>query len=431
MNNKQIPDKFPCVLIDVLCEAMGVFGEMTIQLEMEFDRKLDRERLARALDLLLDCQPVLGCRMVLDNGRPHWQRLDRDERRNFTVVENEEDYEKIVVTPMNVARGPQVLGCLIGRPTGDKLLLKVAHQASDAGGVKEISACLADIYRKLEHDPQYIPEPNVKGERSIRQTLRRVSPIFYPRIFLNYLREVAQAVFPGPYYRMPYDDAEKPVRQFVRHDIPPEKIARAAEFGRRKGSTLNDILLAAFFRSIAAQGMWDGKSQFRAAFTIDLRKYLPTGRGAGIANLSVLEWFRFGNRLGDNLEQTMTAVTRMFAWRKRSWFGYNAYIGFLPFLAILPQGVMLKLARGLLNKFKGDWTSNLALTNMGPIAEEDVDYDGSPYAARLLVPPMYPPLFAVGVSGYAGSISLTTGIYSSSKDCAVAILEGMESELSG
>jgi NRPS condensation-like uncharacterized protein len=431
MKTNTIPEKLPCVLMDLVVEGMGSFGEMMIQLELEFDRQLDRERLARAFDLLLDYQPVLGCRREWENNQPFWRRLNGDGRSNFTVVENEADYEIFAVKPMDIAVGPLVQGCLVGSADGDKLLLKVAHQISDAGGVKEISGYLSEIYRRLETEPNYIPETNINGSRAAFQILRLVSPFYYPRIYLNFLREVGQAIFPGPHYRMPMNGDQRDAPKYIRYDISRERIEAAAEFGRRKGSTLNDILLAAYFRSIAEQGLWDGNSHFRAAFTIDLRKYLPSKRGEGIANLSALEWFRYGNELGSNIEDTMMSVTRQMRWRKRSWFGFNALIGVMPILAVLPKATMLKAAHSMMHVLKNYWSSNLALTNMGPISDNDVDYGVKPQIARLLVPPMYTPIFGAGISGYAGGITLTAGVYSADNGYAKDILAGMEQELPG
>lgn len=68
-----IPDRIPSVYLDRLLlgmEASGV-GRFVIQMEMVFPASLDVKRLTTALDLMLDAEPVLGCRMVPDPKLPY------------------------------------------------------------------------------------------------------------------------------------------------------------------------------------------------------------------------------------------------------------------------------------------------------------------------------------------------------------------------
>ena len=48
---------------------------MVIQLELEFDGRLRQDILERACDLVLDVEPVLGCRLDIEQPTPHWRRL--------------------------------------------------------------------------------------------------------------------------------------------------------------------------------------------------------------------------------------------------------------------------------------------------------------------------------------------------------------------
>jgi len=59
-----IPDRIPSNRSDNLIGAFDQLGEMMIQMQLEFNHVLDADRLARAMDLTLDAEPVLGCRYV-------------------------------------------------------------------------------------------------------------------------------------------------------------------------------------------------------------------------------------------------------------------------------------------------------------------------------------------------------------------------------
>ena len=49
--------------------------------------------------------------------------------------------------------------------------------------------------------------------------------------------------------------------------------------------------------------------------------------------------------------------------------------------------------------------------------------------ARLLPPPNYPPLFAVGISGYEGTLTLSAGVYSIQRNLVERLLDKMVAEL--
>ena len=68
-----------------------------------------------------------------------------------------------------------------------------------------------------------------------------------------------------------------------------------------------------------------------------------------------------------------------------------------------------------------------AFTNMGSI--DDLDFDGSPQSAHLLVPPVYPPSVGVGLSGFGGTLSLTTVAYPQSRSEIEAFMEAIIDEL--
>jgi len=56
---EKIPGRFPAQIFDrFVTLADRVAGEYMIQLELEFAERLDIERLARAVELTLDAEPV-------------------------------------------------------------------------------------------------------------------------------------------------------------------------------------------------------------------------------------------------------------------------------------------------------------------------------------------------------------------------------------
>jgi len=394
----------------VMC-FIATYVEPIIQLEMEFDQPLDAERLSQAVDLTLDAEPVLGCRFVVHVKKPYWERLESDQRKSFFRADNESDYEAFKSASIDYQQEPQIKACLWSSSEGDKLLLKVSHMASDAGGTKEIAARVSSIYNRLEHDARFRPEPNLKGSRSFWQILRRIPWYAFPRIYLNYLIENWTNFVPLPTHSISF--ANGPVNSpiFVQHVFEADQVSALANYGRLRNATLNDLMVAAFFRAMASAGNWDGKKQLRLATTADLRRYLPLKRAEGICNISGFEFINLGTDLGDNFESTLAKISEKMRRRKANWIGLNGMVGAAPLLRFTPFDFQIKLMPRIIRYCTDKGHRLIALTNMGPISPKDVTFGIKPKQACLLTPPIFPPQFGAGLTGYEGTLTLSFGIY--------------------
>lgn len=111
-----IPKRMPSAIMDRVEAILRSIVDMMIQLELEFPQKLDIDRLSRAVDLVLDAEPVLGCRWVPHWLRPRWERLNRSERRSLLLVNSQEEYEKFKSESIDPNVGPQIKACLWQSP---------------------------------------------------------------------------------------------------------------------------------------------------------------------------------------------------------------------------------------------------------------------------------------------------------------------------
>jgi len=407
-----IPEKIPTVFGDRLVLAMdgSGAGKFVISMELVFGGTLDADRLAAALELMMDAEPVLGCRMVPDPKLPYWQRLSNAERINFTIAQDEAGYLQFRNSPLDCLKGPQLQACLLRQGQGDKLILKVAHQVSDAGGVKDIAAKLSAIYNRLAAEPDYKPEPNLTGCRDLGQVLRRVPLWAYPIIFVNFMRQNWSNTVPAitHHLQIPAGPLE-PLTYVVKH-IPAERTEKIAALGKKHYATINDVLVAAHYWALVKETTWDGKSALRLQTTIDLRRwYLPDEMAEGIGNPSVYEYPNLGHTLGKNFVETVELVSRRTRSRKKSWIGLtDVCLG--PVLKLLSFESQQKLGIKIMEQLSKRNIFPNALTNMGEIKPAAVNFGMEPLQAYLLTPFVMPPLFGGGLSGYKGELTLCAGV---------------------
>ncbi|MBI5527821.1 MAG: hypothetical protein HY897_15940 [Deltaproteobacteria bacterium] len=388
-------------------QDLGII-DMMIQFEISFDAKLDADRLARAFDLSLDAEPVAGCRFVRD-GRCFWERVAEGRSGAFVVSTDAAACDRFLVEPLNLSSGPQVRALLAQRSGGDRLVLKVSHALADAGGTKHYARTLSSIYRALDTDPRHAPEPNVAGSRSVGQIFRALPWRAHPRVLVNLWREIRGLNLPPVTHAIALPACERgPLGFAVRH-LPVDRVSALSAYGRAHSATLNDLLMSAFVRAQIDLGRWDGESQVRLQTTVDLRRYLPGRRAGGVCNLSAFDYAFLGTEPGADFDATLGRVTAITSRRKADWTGLTL-ISTVPVLWSMGYPRIKRFFAWLFKRSAETRNQPNALTNMGPIAPEDLDFGVRPVSAWLLTPPIHPPMFGMGLTGYSGTLTLSVGV---------------------
>jgi len=426
---EDIPKRIPTTTTDRVMGFLDCVIDLMIQLELEFTETLDVGRLSKAIDFTLDAEPVLGCRLVSKWRRPYWERLDKDVRDAFFFTEDRAEYEAFKNASIDTYQGPQIKACLYRSSIEDRLLLKMTHDVADAGGVKETAGVISSIYSRLAGEPAYRPEPNLSGSRNLRQVMRHIPWHAYPRIYLNHIQTLLSQIQLQRNHTLPLGDGPRTPFIFVHRIISQDQVARLSQYGRAHHATLNDLMIAAFFRALAVETDLDPKAHFKLTTTVDLRRwYLPSGRGEAIANLSALEYQNLRTDLGVDFSSTLERVAANTKRRKASWLGLSDWVGGIP-LFLLPndwgKGLYRKILQSAIDKRCGP----PIMTNMGPISTECVTFDTPPRNAWLLPPPAYPPWFLCGLAGYEGTLSLSAGVYPYQRDIVEQFFDQILSQL--
>ena len=433
---QEIPKYFSSEFTDRFINFVRGTGEMMIQMEMEFNSRLDIDRLTKALDITLDAEPVLGCRFVKRWWRPRWERLDAGGREVLTIAGDARAYDGFKHASIDPYIGPQIKACLFHDTGRDRLLIKVAHEVSDARGVTQIARVISSTYSRLAHEPEYRPEPNIDGDRSTWQVMRHVPWHAYPVIVYNYYRlYMIPFLFPIVSVRLPIVDDKDRTLGFVNRRVPEGSLQHIIEYGRQHDGTLNDVVTASFFHAITTASEWDRKSQLRILMTVDLRRFNPDKSGGGICNLSGMEVVNLRTDLTDDFGHTVKRISSFMNRRKAKWIGINDYVALAPssvfFSHDAMKGILLFAVRSLMKIKQAPYV----LTNMGAIAQKDVTFDVPPVEARFLPPVNYPPHMIICFYSYNGSLTISAGSWPCSKvhverclDEMVVVLKGLTVE---
>ncbi len=430
-----IPSTLPARTEDYALHLMAKLSVPQIHAVLDFEGGLDGSRLERALRLLLDAEPVLGCRFVPRFLRGHWERLSPEEldhaarsRIEPAAAEERERHTATFLTEdMPADAGPRLAALWLRGDDGDRLVLKVHHQAADAGGTKELAYRLAAIYRTLAEDPDHRPEPRL-GTRSLRQVYRPLMPGALLGLLRRMGQDLIDAGFPPAHLQLSMQRAMDDPPRFATLHLDAERVARIREHA--PDATVNDLLLAAVFRALARVGKWNCRDALRIWGTVDLRRYLPGRRADGLCNLSGFMYVNLVRDLGEDYAATVRRVGAVVDRIKALWPGLGYPVGQWLSLGPMPLGLVDLLSRLLSGPLLRSMPP--VLTNMGAIDVQALSF-GSPALrhAHLVVPTSHPPGLIMGLSGFRGSITLSAGYVASAlpTETIEALFAAVDAEL--
>ncbi|MFH2006569.1 MAG: hypothetical protein ABI333_08295 [bacterium] len=413
-----IPSRIPSVTFDRVARMIRLGCDMQLHCVISLDSRIDEARLARAVRLLLDAEPVLGCRFVETRFHPRWERReDLDRLPLVTMVESTQplvDCVPFMIMPCVAERDPMVL-VRIYRGKTDTLVLKINHFAVDGGGSKEAAYLLGSLFGALEKDPEYQPRPNLSGRRSLSQLSERFGTLDKLRFFGEGIRHTVARFVPPVSWRVPNREpkgvgARAPGQSYVFHHIGPEGFRKGKELAGRHGATLNDLLVAAFCQACLELEPARETDPLRLRITADLRRYLPTGRAEALCNLSGFVYLDLGKGVPRTFVELLGRVRDEMKRQKAGPIGLGdtALIG--PLATYVPASFLLsRFERGVARGVPSDLRAP-CLTNIGRIDPAQLRFDGVRVTdAFTTATVIYPPILAVAATGFGESITLSAG----------------------
>lgn len=436
MKDREIPSRFPVVTGDIAVYLLRIGSDNQNRVILRMDGHLDAVRMRRAFRLLLDAEPLLGCRFVERWWRPFWERLPNlDEMDVCPFVETEnvqEAVNRFLLGANDPTEGPQARACIV-RGDVDTVVFRLNHEVTDVGAAKELLVLLLSIYDQLARDPAYRPEPNLEGSRSMRQVSRRLSFLQKLKVIRRVYRDWRIRRFPPGDWYFPSSNAPPEGGRIAIRRIDPATFAPVHSFCRRYGLSVNDVLIAAFCRALFGIIKPEPGLPLRLRMTADQRRWLPSGRGEGIGNLSGGYVLRLTGGLGDTLEETAGRVHKEIDSLKNDLIGLGPWIT-MPLLKWIPFAWTKKLVHRLFLKMKDAQPLPPRVTNAGRMTTDYMVFGDVKVADFSFAGPLtHPPDFQLNFIGIDQTLCLSLSHYESGIEAATIedLFDRIEKELSG
>jgi NRPS condensation-like uncharacterized protein len=418
------PVRFPVRFSDLINYFASEAYVPEIHLIIHFDGHIEVPRLQKALRLLLDAEPVLGCRFVESWTKAFWESLSEHELNNAEILKRvsgplskqEDAFQSFYAEAIDSFTGPQLKALLFSRQDGDSLVIKINHVTCDAGGFKEMLYRLSSIYNELGRDPNFRPDVR-DGSRGLGQVYRNFNPIIRLIILWRGLKELFRAGIPSKSQQYLALKDKRSSLHFKFKHYSHEYTTQLLEYARRYDATLNDLFVTAVFRAIARQSNWDvNKAKaMRINGTVDLRRYLPSGKADALCMLSGVYSVIMKDYVDDGFLETLFKIKAQIDEQKENYLGLGIML--VLYFMLSPYPFFIKK-----RSVKKQWRENLAkekvppgMTNLGPIDNQKVNFGAIAIKNMYMAAPACcPPWFCCGLSGFSGTLTLSSGFYPSS-----------------
>lgn len=400
----EIPDRFPATAQDLFNYLGRMWHDGQIRCVVHFASRVDAVRMARAVRLTLDAEPVLGCRLVEQRWRPYWQRRpDLDTLPLCPVITGDDvDAEmwRFLAAPVDPTEGP-LAHLRLFRDRRDTLCVKLDHAGGDGAGAMQYLGLLATTYRSLTADPGDRPPAPGGASRGQGQVFRRVGP-------LGLLRSLEGLRFSAESQRLPGYGRDSSGRAIALRRVGAGRVQALRRYGRERQAKFNDLLVAAMYRALFARLETRPGERCQLSLPVNLRRYLPPDRPVPVANLSGGNVYTLAYVPGEHFEQTLTRVVQSSQRFKAAVPGLAgatmAEVMFAPGFAVgrslLHRFIGREMAAGHIGPF---------LSNVGIIDEQFIDF-GVPIADAFgLGLISFPPNLNVAASTFRGILTLTSG----------------------
>ncbi len=277
-----VPQRLAAPALDQLMYLARTLHDGQLRSMVTLKRPLDAERMARAVRLSMDAEPVLGCRFVPHPWRPYWERRDDLERmpllRIFEPPNIEEKIWEFLAEPLDPVKDLPVQAGLF-RGASDTLAVKMSHEVTDGAGGLEYGLLIRKIYQELEANPAYRPISNPHLPRGQGQVFRSAG-------FRALIRGCLHFSFPHSRPAFPLGSGGNAERRFAIRRVEPQDLKRIKEYCRRRGVSINEVLMAAFYRALFEILDAPGEVALAVQVTANLRRYLPWDRPRALCGLS-------------------------------------------------------------------------------------------------------------------------------------------------
>jgi NRPS condensation-like uncharacterized protein len=291
--------------LDLFTDSVRLMGDATLCGVMEFDRQLDPGRLGAAAQACLLAHPILHSRLVRGDGPAFWELIGGARLPPLLVEECAGNYHPLVIGPVNPHGPLQSRVRLLRRPSGDAIVINLAHAAADASGLHTLMSQVLQEYQEpgsVNPAEGGIPERDTLWTRALDRGDTPAPPDM----------RVINPMWPDPF------GTSRQRTSFHRDCIDPPVLKAIHSHAGMLGGSMNDALMAAYF--LAMSDLTGHRGPIDIFFPVNLRQHLGDGTRA-MSNQATNVCIPLEREAGEGIEEILPRVIAQTAVHKANGIG--------------------------------------------------------------------------------------------------------------
>jgi NRPS condensation-like uncharacterized protein len=380
--------------LDLFTDSVRLMGDATTCAVMEFDRELDPCRLRNAAQACLLAHPILHSRLVRGAGPAYWELADPAVLPHLRAEECTGNYHPGVIDPVDPYGPLQFRVRLLRRPSGDVIVINLAHAAADGFGLMTLMAQLLQEYREpgsVSPDMGGIPE---RDTHWIRRFVRDDTPPPPEMRVIN------------PMWPDPFGTSRQP-SSFHRESIDRPVLEALRAHARTSDGTLNDLVMAAYF--LAMTDLTGHPGPIDIFFPVNLRQHLNDGSRV-MSNQAANISFPVERLPGEGMKEVLPRVIGQTRALKAGYIGIAEQVEMDR--TCDPEGKEIhRMAERMVDLQKAG-LADIFISNPGPISLPDIEGLAEAY---ICYPGCSMPTTCFVTSTFRGRMTITMGYQDSTR----------------
>lgn len=394
--------KYKAELYDKIQSVIGNYNDRMVRGIFKYDFDINAEIIRDVLREFGNASPIIHSSFRKGIIKHKWVEKSFCHKDILFVKysdEPEKDAEEFICTVLPMDGNIQLkMGLFKDNMNNHTVLAMITnHMYMDGGDFKYFMKMLCMAYNcKVKNQGDYISIKN--GSRAYDKVYDDLEPKIKKKAKLLYANPTPRNTKKLELSKCGEEDASF----IIKEKVPSKYFYKIKEYGKKKNATINDLILAAFFKSLYDVGGMSCSEGITISGAIDLRRYMLNSDETGITNHSSYLPYSIDN-CENNYENILNEVRNISGKYKMDPFtGLHG----LPLLKFGYSAFPAFLADKLVKKFYNN--PNLAMSNIGILYEEHYRLgEYIPREAFITGTVKYKPGIMVTVTTYKNEITLT------------------------
>lgn len=376
------------------------FNDNTIRFVVKYPVPVDPRKLADAVKILVQRLTILHSSFNVGILGTKWIVNKTYEADNLTIASEVSGdvlsaARQAALHPIDFSGEVQIRCFLFYNEAESALTFLVGHMCADGRDAAYLLKKLTEIYNSLSAGESGDGVILKSGSRSINQCYAGDSEMLsfdIDRIVSGKSHEIKSA------YRFLNEDAGTPC--MAECTVSGESVARCRKLA--ENATVNDVILAAYYRAYVRQMELSFDAPVGIASMMDLRRYIPEGDSAGVANFSGPISTSLPDGIGPDFQNTLSEVSRQTtALKDDKKAGLDLVLATQKLYKMMPFPLTVAAGEKIYSNM------SIGLTNLGNLKSCDLKLENAPADELIFAGPIKrKPALQLSVSGLDGEISL-------------------------